>query len=255
MEYKNKLVLPLLEKCKAKEKGFALLVDPDKAGDAYLEKCALLANKADAKMILIGGSLVFNSLDSVFNKLHSITDIPLVLFPGSVIQLSASADAILFLSLISGRNPEFLIGNHVVAAPFIKKHDIETIPTGYILINGGQTTAVEYISQTQPIPANKPEIAVATAVAGQLLGHKLIYMDAGSGAKYPISPRMIASVRKSIDVPLIIGGGIDSVEKALTSLKAGADMLVMGNGIEENPNLLIEVSDAINSLNQELDIH
>ena len=254
MEYKNKLVLPLLEKCKAKEKGFALLVDPDKAGDAYLEKCALLANKADAKMILIGGSLVFNSLDSVFNKLHSITDIPLVLFPGSVIQLSASADAILFLSLISGRNPEFLIGNHVVAAPFIKKHDIETIPTGYILINGGQTTAVEYISQTQPIPANKPEIAVATAVAGQLLGHKLIYMDAGSGAGNPIPPEVIRAVNANLNVPLVVGGGIKTGNQALEAYRAGADIVVIGNRVEENPGFLEEISEATKQANSEINI-
>jgi putative glycerol-1-phosphate prenyltransferase len=157
--------------------------------------------------------------------------------------------------LISGRNPELLIGQQVIAAPILKRSRLEVLPTGYLLIDADNRTTVSYMSNTVPIPADKYSVAVCTAMAGEMLGLKLIYMDAGSGAKYPISPRMIASVRKSIDVPLIIGGGINSVDKALNSLKAGADMLVVGNGIEENPSLLIEVSDAVNHLNQELDIH
>jgi len=254
MEQNNKLVLALLEKSKAKEKGFALLVDPDKADDLYLEKCAALANSAQAKLILIGGSLVFNSLDSVFEKLHQLTDIPLVLFPGSVIQLSSHADAILFLSLISGRNPEFLIGNQVVAAPFIYKHKIETIPTGYLLVNGGQTTAVEYVSQTQPIPANKPDLAVATALAGQLLGHKLIYMDAGSGAGKPIPAEVIKAVSSTLKVPIIVGGGIRSGKQALDAYRAGADIVVVGNKVEENPRFLEEISEATKQANSEMKI-
>ena len=169
--------------------------------------------------------------------------------------IDGSADAVLFLSLISGRNPELLIGQQVIAAPILKRSNLEILPTGYILIDSDNKTTVSYMSNTVPIPADKYSVAVCTAMAGEMLGLKLIYMDAGSGARYPISSRMIASVRRSIDIPLIIGGGIDSAEKALASLKAGADMLVVGNGIEENPNLLIEVSDAINNLNQELDVH
>jgi putative glycerol-1-phosphate prenyltransferase len=148
-----------------------------------------------------------------------------------------------------------LIGQQVIAAPILRRSNLEIMPTGYMLINADNHTTVSYMSNTMPIPADKYSVAVCTAMAGEMLGLKLIYMDAGSGARFPIKPRMIAAVRRSIEVPLIIGGGIKSVDKALTSLKAGADMLVVGNGIEENPNLLIEVSEVINNLNQELDIH
>lgn len=249
MEQHKKLILPSLEVNKKREKGFALLIDPDKADSDYLMLCADLANKAKAKLILIGGSLVFNNLDPVVDQLHQHTDLPLVLFPGSAIQLCKNADAILFLSLISGRNPEFLIGNHVTAAPFIHKHNIEVLPTGYILIDGGQTTAVEYISQTRPIPANKPELALATALAGEMLGHKLIYMDAGSGANKPIPSEVIQAVSEKINVPLIIGGGIRSRNEALRAYKAGADIVVVGNKVEENPDFLNEIREATEQAN------
>jgi phosphoglycerol geranylgeranyltransferase len=252
MERDKKVIQALLDKGCKKKKGFALLIDPDKAEQAYLETCALLANRAKPELILIGGSLVFNSLESVFERMRDLTDIPLVLFPGSSIQLCQNADAILFLSLISGRNSEFLIGNHVVAAPFIVKHGIEAIPTGYLLIDGGMPTAVEYISQTKPIPANKPELAIATALAGQLLGHKVIYMDAGSGAANPISPEMIHSVSNSIKLPLIVGGGIRSAEQALSAYRAGADIVVVGNKVEENPGFLDEISEVTTLANSEM---
>ena len=196
-----------------------------------------------------------NNLHHIIELVKSNSQLPVVLFPGSTMHIDVTADAVLFLSLISGRNPELLIGQQVIAAPILKRSNLEILPTGYLLIDADNHTTLSYMSNTVPIPADKYSVAMCTAMAGEMLGLKLIYMDAGSGARFPISPRMIASVRKSIDVPLIIGGGINSVEKALNSLKAGADMLVVGNGIEENPNLLIEVSYAINNLNQELDVH
>ena len=246
----KKMILPKLEKGMKREKGFALLIDPDKSDEQYLEKCVLLATEAKAKFILVGGSLVFNPLAPVFQNLRNMTDLPLVLFPGSALQVCSAADSILFLSLISGRNPEYLIGNHVVAAPFVKKHDLEVIPTGYMLIDGGQTTAVEYVSQTKPIPANKPDLAVATAMAGEMLGHKLIYMDAGSGALNPISQQIISAVSKSIGVPLIVGGGIRTSTDVLAAYEAGADIIVIGNKVEENPEFLTLVRDVTIKVNQ-----
>lgn len=254
----NKKILETLNKRRvAGLKSFALLIDPDKIKDSgYLLKLINIAVENKVDFFFVGGSLLTgNNLHHVIKLIKGNSQLPVVLFPGSTMHIDVSADAVLFLSLISGRNPELLIGQQVIAAPILKRSNLEVLATGYLLIDADNHTTVSYMSNTVPIPADKYSVAVCTAMAGEMLGLKLIYMDAGSGAKYPVSPRMIASVRKSIDVPLIVGGGIDSVEKALNSLNAGADMLVVGNGIEENPNLLIEVSDAINNLNQELDIH
>lgn len=235
------MILPILEESNKGDKGFALLIDPDKSDQDYLEKCVLIAVEAKAKFILVGGSLVFNPIEPVFKSLRKLCNLPLVLFPGSALQVCSEADTILFLSLISGRNPEYLIGNHVIAAPIIKNHDLEVIPTGYMLIDGGHTTAVEYISQTKPIPANKPDLAVATALAGEMLGQKLIYMDSGSGANNPVSSQIIEAVSNAIDVPLIVGGGIKSASQALSAYNAGADIIVVGNKVEENPDFLNEI--------------
>jgi putative glycerol-1-phosphate prenyltransferase len=170
-------------------------------------------------------------------------------------QIDKQADAILFLSLISGRNPEFLIGQHVVAAPVLKGSELEILPTGYMLINDSKNSSVAYVSNTTPIPTDKYAIAASTAMAGEMLGMKLIYMDAGSGSSAPIPARMISAVRRKIDVPLIVGGGINTVEKAKESLEAGADIIVIGNAIEKNPDLMIRVSEYIYTKNAALDIH
>lgn len=254
----NKKILETLNKRRVTGlKSFAVLIDPDTIKDSgNLIKLINIAVENKVDFFFVGGSLLTgNNLHHVIQLIKNNSQLPVVLFPGSTMHIDVSADAVLFLSLISGRNPELLIGQQVIAAPVLKRSNLEILPAGYMLIDADNRTTVSYMSNTVPIPADKYSVAVCTAMAGEMLGLKLIYLDAGSGAKYPISPRMIASVRKSIDVPLIIGGGINSVEKALTSLKAGADMLVVGNGIEETPNLLIEVSDAINDLNQELDVH
>jgi len=189
-------------------------------------------------------------LSEVVRTIKENVTIPVVLFPGHSIQVDASADALLFLSLISGRNPELLIGQHVVAAPILKNTRLEVIPTGYMLINSGRITSVAYISNTMPIPDDKYSLAASTALAGQMLGLQTIYIDAGSGAEKEISPRMIASVRKSVTVPLIVGGGINSARKAIAALEAGADMIVIGNALEKYPDLLTEVSERVYAWNK-----
>ena len=253
----KRILETLISKRASGLKSFAVLIDPDKIQDAgKLVKLINIAVENKVDYFFVGGSLLTgNNLHQVIEHVKGNSQLPVVLFPGSTMHIDGSADAVLFLSLISGRNPELLIGQQVIAAPILKRSNLEILPTGYILIDSDNKTTVSYMSNTVPIPADKHSVAVCTAMAGEMLGLKLIYMDAGSGARYPISSRMIAAVRRSIDIPLIIGGGITSADKALASLRAGADMLVVGNGIEENPNLLIEVSDAINNLNEELDVH
>lgn len=234
---------------KAGKKRFAVLVDPDKMNLDIIPSFCNLVNEAEADFIMAGGSLMIsNQLNEVILGLKEHTDIPVILFPGSPGQVSRFADGILYLSLISGRNPELLIGQHVISAPIVKQSGLEVLSTGYMLIDGGAPTTASYISNAAPIPSDKNEIAVCTAMAGEMLGLKLIYMDAGSGAKRPISETMIAAVSKNINVPLIIGGGIKDPEKAYLNCKAGADIIVVGNAIEKDLNLLKEMSDAIHSV-------
>ena len=165
----------------------------------------------------------------------------MVLFPGSQNQFTEAVDALLFLSLISGRNADLLIGQHVQAAPRIAASGVEVIPTGYILIDGGVATSASYISQTAPIPGNKPEIAATTALAGALLGLRCIYLDAGSGAIAPVSASMISAVKKSIDIPLMVGGGLRTIEAVQTAFNAGADIIVVGTMVEERPDFLAQI--------------
>ena len=238
-------------------KSFAVLIDPDKITD--LQGCQKLINMSIENKVdffFIGGSLLTdNSYNSIVDQIKDSCNIPVVLFPGSNMHISLNADAILFLSLISGRNPELLIGQHVVAAPILKKSRLEIVPTGYMLVNSGCATTVAYMSNTSPIPNNKPSIAACTAMAGEMLGLKLMYLDAGSGACEPVSPKVINMVRKSIDTPIIVGGGLRTPHMAVTALQAGADLVVIGNGIEKNPNLLIEVSNAVADINAALNVH
>lgn len=230
-------------------KSFAVLIDPDKVNPASMDELLGLVTEARVDYLLVGGSLVIsNRLDEVVLQIKKNCDIPVILFPGSPSQITTHADALLYLSLISGRNPELLIGQHVISAAAVKQSGLEIISTGYMVIDGGAPTTVSYISNAAPIPADKNEIAMCTAMAGEMLGMKLIYMDAGSGAKRPIHESMIEQVSRVIEAPLVIGGGIKDPEKAYLNCKAGADVIVIGNAIEKDPTLIREMSDAIHSV-------
>jgi phosphoglycerol geranylgeranyltransferase len=241
----------LQERLKQKRKSIAVLIDPDKVtGSSDLIHLINLASENCIDFFFVGGSLITTSnLSDVVRNIKENVSIPVILFPGNAMQIEPSADGILFLSLISGRNPEFLIGQQVIAAPVIKHTKLEVIPTGYMLVNSGKLTSVAYISNTTPIPEDKYSLAACTAMAGEMLGLRTIYMDAGSGADREISPKMISAVRKVINVPLIIGGGINSPDKAVNALNAGADMIVIGNAFEKDPDLLIEISEKVYELN------
>jgi phosphoglycerol geranylgeranyltransferase len=242
----------LQERYKEGKKSIAVLVDPDKAEDpSRLLHLINLATENCVDFFFVGGSLVTSpNLSEIVRKIKDNVSIPIVLFPGNSIQIDPSADAILFLSLISGRNPELLIGQHVIAAPILKNTRLEVIPTGYILINSGKLTSVAYISNTMPIPDDKYSLAACTAMAGEMLGLQLIYLDAGSGAEKEISPKMITTVRKAVNIPLIVGGGINTARKAINALEAGADLIVIGNALEKDPDLLTEVSEKIYEWNR-----
>jgi putative glycerol-1-phosphate prenyltransferase len=238
------LLSTIIEKKKTGQKSLAVLIDPDRveSPDHLLDLLAVI-NESEADLLFYGGSLITESKD--FDSLGMIkkaSNLPVVLFPSSPSQIRKEADAILFLSLISGRNPEFLIGHHVTAAPILKASNLEILPVGYMLVGGSRQTTAGYISNTSPIPPNKPEIAAATAMAGEMLGMRLLYLDAGSGADYPVSTEMIEAVKTHTDTPLIVGGGIRSVDTAARAYRAGADVLVVGTAIEEDPDLLGELS-------------
>ncbi len=239
----------LTERKQQGKKSFAVLVDPDKVNDHNMEQLVSLSVAAGVDYFLVGGSLVIsNYLDECVQAIKQNCSIPVILFPGSPSQVSKYADALLYLSLISGRNAELLIGQHVISAPVVKQSGLEIMSTGYMVVDGGAPTTVSYISNATPIPADKNEIAMCTAMAGEMLGMKLIYMDAGSGAKRPITEGMIEKVAKIINVPLIIGGGIIEPEKAYLNCKAGADVIVVGNAIEKDASLIKEMAAAVHSV-------
>ena len=244
----NNIYQSLTDRKSQSKKSFAVLIDPDKVNDNSVEELIQLSVDAHVDYFLVGGSLVISSyLDECIQLIKKNCKIPVILFPGSPAQVSQYADALLYLSLISGRNPELLIGQHVVSAPFVKKSGLEIMSTGYMVIDGGAPTTVSYISNASPLPADKNEIAMCTAMAGEMLGMKLIYMDAGSGAKKAISESMIQQVASCIEVPLIVGGGITTAEKAYLNCKAGADVIVVGNAIEKDASLIKEIASAIHS--------
>ena len=246
---KSTIYNSLAEKKRQGKKSFAVLIDPDKVNAKMLDELTGLCVSAKVDYLLVGGSLVIsNHLEACVQHIKRNCSIPVILFPGSSSQITKYADALLYLSLISGRNPELLIGQHVVSAPFVKQSGLEILPTGYMVIDGGAPTTVSYISNASPIPADKNEIAMCTAMAGEMLGMKLIYMDAGSGAKRAINESMIKIVADHIEAPLIIGGGILHPEKAYLNCKAGADVIVVGNAIEKDASLIKEMSDAVHSI-------
>lgn len=222
------------EVLKKQNAGYFVLIDPEQC---EVRKCAKLAGeveKAGADAILLGGSFLTNDLHPIAKALKQETKIPIVLFPGDSMHLTPHADAILYISLISGRNPNYLIGEQVKAAPWIQRHALEPIPTGYMLIDGGNRTTVEFTSGTMPIPRDKPDIAGPHALAAQYLGMQMVYLEAGSGATHPVPNEMISAVKSQINIPLIIGGGIRSPKTAAKKVAAGADFVVTGNILEEN---------------------
>jgi putative glycerol-1-phosphate prenyltransferase len=251
---RNIIYQSLVQKKQQGKKSFAVLIDPDKVDIALLDQLIALSIEAKVDYLLVGGSLVVsNHLDECIQHIKENCSIPVILFPGSPSQISKYADALLYLSLISGRNAELLIGQHVISAPFVKQSGLEIMSTGYMVIDGGAPTTVSYISNASPIPADKNEIALCTALAGEMLGMKLIYMDAGSGAKRAITEGMIKKVASNIEVPLIVGGGITTPEKAYLNCKAGADVIVVGNAIEKDIALIKEMSEAVHKVHVEVE--
>jgi len=230
--------------------GFLVLLDPDEASNIDLVDSAKNAESGGADALLIGGSLMLKStMEQVAEKIKNEISIPLIIFPNGAGQLNPHADAVLFTSLLSGRNPEYLISQQVKGAPLVKEFNLETIPTAYLLIESGGVTSVQYLSHTQPIPANKPDIVKAHALAAQYLGMKVVYLEAGSGAKNSVPDDVIRSVANYIDLPILCGGGIRSPKTAAEKVKAGADFIVIGNRFQEDnaETLYQEFSVAIHS--------
>jgi len=221
-------------------KSIGLLLDPDNATGEALDTLLDIASEKKVDFILAGGSITYNSIDGLIDSIKKRCAIPVILFPGNLLQLSTRPDYILLLSLISGRNPELLIGNHVLAAPFLKRVREKIISTGYILISCGTKTSVEYMSQTAAIPPDKADIVIATAIAGEMLGLELIYLEGGSGASIPVPVSLIKAVKENISVPLAVGGGLRSEGDVESAFISGADLVVLGNGCEKDPSLLIK---------------
>ncbi|GAA0877783.1 geranylgeranylglyceryl/heptaprenylglyceryl phosphate synthase [Algoriphagus jejuensis] len=239
---------------KSRHKGVAWLVDPEKVNDfarfTWVKESGL-------DLILVGGSSASShNFETTIQALRDIGgSIPVCIFPGSYHQLSDKADAILFMSLISGRNPEFLISHQVLAAPKVAKMGLEVLPTGYLLVNQGEVLSVHSVSQTSSLSNDNPELVAATALAGKFLGMRYFYLDAGSGASTPVSSGVIAKVKNAIKFPLIVGGGLTSTEKVTDAFEAGADLVVLGNSIEKNPDFLAEILSIKNCFNLPLNIN
>lgn len=240
----------LIQKKSSGVKSFAVLLDPDKLDDVVFDNILKLSLEHHVDYFFLGGSLLSKyNLPEIVARIKLKTNIPVILFPGGYLQVEPTADAILLLSLISGRNADFLIGQHVIAAPIIKQSKLEILPTGYMLVDCGRQTTASYISNTTPLPYDKPSIAASTALAGEMLGLKLMYLDGGSGALQPIDTDMIGMVHKAISCPMIVGGGLNTPQKAIAALEAGADVIVVGTGIEKSTTLLAEVGKHVFELN------
>lgn len=225
---------------------FALLIDPEKCSDEWLCQILSTINNQQSTIngqlfIFVGGSQLKESIHNTVERIKRLTSVPVVMFPGDVSQFADNVDALLFLTLASGRNTKYLIEQHINAAPLIKKTGVETIPTGYILIDGGKLTAVERVSHTTPYSAEDVNLIANTALACQLLGHKMVYLEAGSGANHPVPQNVIRTIRKTIDIPLIVGGGIKTPEMMQCAFEAGADLVVVGNHIESHPEELTQI--------------
>lgn len=228
---------------KKKEKLLAVLIDPDKTTLKALPGFMDKLNASIATHVFVGGSEVSTHITQILvTELKNLTNIPVVIFPGDITQISENADALLFLSLISGRNPDYLIDKHVQAIPLLKASELEVIPTGYVLIENGKKTSVERVTKTQPMKRNEVTKIVDTSLAGQLLGQKLMYLEAGSGATHPIDSEIITEVKKTISIPLIVGGGVRSKKQLDDAYRAGADMVVVGTAFEEDEAFFNELN-------------
>ncbi len=221
----------------------AWLIDPDRFSVAMEQTLQRAARERWVDLILLGGSLLHHGeADEVARRVRACADVPLVLFPGSSFQLSKRADAVLFLVLLSGRNPEYLVGKQLEAAPFIERHRLETIPTAYLLVEGGRLSSAQYVSGTIPLPADRPQLAATTALTGRYMGQRVVYLDAGSGAQTPVPPSVIEAVHRRARLPLIVGGGIRTSDQARTAWNAGATVVTVGNRLEEQPDFLQELA-------------
>ena len=251
---RNEIYRNILVKREQKHKMLAVLLDPDKCKDRHIVSIIAMLKSYPPDFVFVGGSHTILSTNSLIEILQEELSSKIVLFPGDASQFSDKADALLLLSLLSGRNPEYLIGQHVNSAIGIRASGVEVIPTAYILVEGGKTSAVEYMSNTRAIPRNKRDIAVSTAVAGELLGMRLTYLEAGSGAQLPVPTEMIQAVRHKLDMPLIVGGGISTPEAMMAAFEAGADLVVIGNAYESQPQLIPDFAQALKKYNEKEDI-
>ena len=242
-------VLSKLNDCVEKKgAGFIVLIDPDKKNDKNIDKLVEKANQNGVDAIFVGGSIMMDGLyHKRVERIKSISEIPVILFPGGVNQINKHYDAMLFMSLLSGRNSHYLIGEQVIAAPIVKDYEIETIPTGYLLIDGGSPTSVEVVSGTKPLPSNRPDIIVSHALAAQFLGMELIYLEAGSGALNEVPEDVVKKVADEISIGLIVGGGIRTPEDANSIVNSGASFVVIGSAIEKSAELMEEFSSSIHS--------
>ncbi|MBT3344625.1 MAG: geranylgeranylglyceryl/heptaprenylglyceryl phosphate synthase [Gemmatimonadetes bacterium] len=237
----------LLDVRRRRGAGYLTLLDPDRLSLEDLAERAEACAAAGADAILVGTSLMLSAARNaaLFDRLHEIVDIPIISFPGDAGQVVANADAILFLSMVSGRNPELLIGQQVRAAPVLKEYGVEVIATAYMLIESGTLTSTEYMSATRPIPRAKADIAMAHALAAQYLGMGMVYLETGSGAQQSVDTRMVEAVSSYVDIPVIVGGGIRDADTAREKVEAGAAFIVTGTAVEDDPGRLRDISDAV----------
>jgi len=241
----------LLSVKEEKGAGYIVLIDPDKNSEKSLEEKISKINECGVDAIFVGGSLILdNNCEKRVKMIKSLSKLPIIFFPGGISQLNKYYDAMLFMSILSGRNPHYLIGEQVIAAPIVKDLGIETIPTGYLIIDGGSNSSVQFMSGSNPIPTEKPDILVAHALAAQYLGKKIVYLESGSGAKNAIPNHLIEAVKSYIEIPIIVGGGIRTPESAYEKVQAGANFVVTGTAIEDdNTNIIKEFADAIHGSN------
>lgn len=246
----NKIFQKILKHKATRQKMLAVLLDPDQCRDEHLTNILKTLKTYKPDFIFVGGSHTTFSTEILIEQIKQNTSIDIVLFPGDESQFSVKADALLYLSLISGRNPEYLIGQHVNSSLAIKESGIEVIPTAYILIEGGKTSSVEYISNTRAIPRSKNKIALSTAMAGELLGMQIVYLEAGSGAELPVPEEMIKIIHKKLSIPIFVGGGIKTLDSLQKAYDAGADLVIVGNAFESEPKKIQDFVEYVNKLNK-----